>query len=123
MSVLLLLEYSLEVASGKGFCKDLDKDYYRIGRSPGCWEAAKVCGVEKKPKVLHWSLFLFRQKRLQTGVESGRAKSSDPDVSLWSPSPRSPSPGCFLQNIGCLEEAARLRHLSDNFHTKLLFAF
>lgn len=32
MSVLLLIEYSLEVASGKGFCKDLDKDYYRIGR-------------------------------------------------------------------------------------------
>ncbi|NXS45489.1 LAPM5 protein, partial [Balaeniceps rex] len=30
MSVLLLIEYSLEVASGKGFCKDLDKDYYRI---------------------------------------------------------------------------------------------
>ncbi|NXP13278.1 LAPM5 protein, partial [Thinocorus orbignyianus] len=29
MSVLLLIEYSLEVASGKGFCKDLDKDYYR----------------------------------------------------------------------------------------------
>ncbi|NXU23584.1 LAPM5 protein, partial [Thalassarche chlororhynchos] len=30
MSVLLLIEYSLEVASGRGFCKDLDKDYYRI---------------------------------------------------------------------------------------------
>ncbi|KFQ05032.1 Lysosomal-associated transmembrane protein 5, partial [Leptosomus discolor] len=30
MSVLLLIEYSLEVAGGKGFCKDLDKDYYRI---------------------------------------------------------------------------------------------
>ncbi|XP_062450128.1 lysosomal-associated transmembrane protein 5 isoform X1 [Rhea pennata] len=30
MSVLLLIEYSLEVASGKGYCKDLDKDYYRI---------------------------------------------------------------------------------------------
>ncbi|KFQ46897.1 Lysosomal-associated transmembrane protein 5, partial [Nestor notabilis] len=30
MSILLLIEYSLEVASGKGFCKDLDKDYYRI---------------------------------------------------------------------------------------------
>uniref|UniRef100_A0A8C5UD87 Uncharacterized protein n=1 Tax=Malurus cyaneus samueli TaxID=2593467 RepID=A0A8C5UD87_9PASS len=30
MSVLLLIEYSLEVANGKGFCKDLDKDYYRI---------------------------------------------------------------------------------------------
>ncbi|KAM6296006.1 lysosomal-associated transmembrane protein 5 [Aegotheles albertisi] len=30
MSVLLLIEYSLEVASGKGFCKALDKDYYRI---------------------------------------------------------------------------------------------
>ncbi|NXC14273.1 LAPM5 protein, partial [Corythaeola cristata] len=30
MSVLLLIEYSLEVARGKGFCKDLDKDYYRI---------------------------------------------------------------------------------------------
>ncbi|NXC40701.1 LAPM5 protein, partial [Penelope pileata] len=30
MSVLLLIEYSLEVASGKGFCKDLGKDYYRI---------------------------------------------------------------------------------------------
>ncbi|NXK99506.1 LAPM5 protein, partial [Mesembrinibis cayennensis] len=30
MSVLLLIEYSLEVASGKGFCKDLDKDYYKI---------------------------------------------------------------------------------------------
>ncbi|NWU65444.1 LAPM5 protein, partial [Pterocles burchelli] len=30
MSVLLLIEYSLEVSSGKGFCKDLDKDYYRI---------------------------------------------------------------------------------------------
>ncbi|NWJ07507.1 LAPM5 protein, partial [Crypturellus undulatus] len=29
MSVLLLIEYSLEVASGKGYCKDLDKDYYR----------------------------------------------------------------------------------------------
>ncbi|XP_063275019.1 lysosomal-associated transmembrane protein 5 isoform X1 [Prinia subflava] len=30
MSVLLLIEYSLEVANGKGFCRDLDKDYYRI---------------------------------------------------------------------------------------------
>jgi len=39
MSVLLLIEYSLEVASGKGFCKDLDKDYYRTGRSRGCWKA------------------------------------------------------------------------------------
>ncbi|KAM8795975.1 lysosomal-associated transmembrane protein 5 [Eudromia elegans] len=29
ISVLLLIEYSLEVASGKGHCKDLDKDYYR----------------------------------------------------------------------------------------------
>ncbi|KGL73721.1 Lysosomal-associated transmembrane protein 5, partial [Tinamus guttatus] len=29
VSVLLLIEYSLEVASGKGYCKDLDKDYYR----------------------------------------------------------------------------------------------
>ncbi|NXE24797.1 LAPM5 protein, partial [Ardeotis kori] len=31
MSVLLLIEYSLEVASEKGFCKDLGKDYYRVG--------------------------------------------------------------------------------------------
>ncbi|NXX83128.1 LAPM5 protein, partial [Urocolius indicus] len=30
MSVLLLIEYSLEVTSRKGFCKDLDKDYYRL---------------------------------------------------------------------------------------------
>ncbi|XP_027549808.1 lysosomal-associated transmembrane protein 5 [Neopelma chrysocephalum] len=30
MSVLLLIEYSLEVSNGKGFCKDLPKDYYRI---------------------------------------------------------------------------------------------
>ncbi|NWH45026.1 LAPM5 protein, partial [Fregata magnificens] len=30
MSVLLLIEYSLEVAGGRGFCKDLDKDYYKI---------------------------------------------------------------------------------------------
>nr|XP_014127609.1 lysosomal-associated transmembrane protein 5 isoform X1 [Zonotrichia albicollis] len=30
MSILLLIEYSLEVANGKGFCKDLEKDYYRI---------------------------------------------------------------------------------------------
>ncbi|NWV31888.1 LAPM5 protein, partial [Grantiella picta] len=30
MSVLLMIEYSLEVSNGKGFCKDLDKDYYRI---------------------------------------------------------------------------------------------
>ncbi|NWR40016.1 LAPM5 protein, partial [Tachuris rubrigastra] len=30
MSVLLLIEYSLEVSNGKGFCKDLTKDYYRI---------------------------------------------------------------------------------------------
>ncbi|KAF1666926.1 Lysosomal-associated transmembrane protein 5, partial [Aptenodytes patagonicus] len=30
MSVLLMIEYSLEVASRKGFCRDLDKDYYRI---------------------------------------------------------------------------------------------
>ncbi|NWI96498.1 LAPM5 protein, partial [Pitta sordida] len=30
MSVLLLIEYSLEVSNRKGFCKDLDKDYYRI---------------------------------------------------------------------------------------------
>ncbi|NXR34761.1 LAPM5 protein, partial [Zosterops hypoxanthus] len=30
MSILLLIEYSLEVANGKGFCKDLDKDYFRI---------------------------------------------------------------------------------------------
>ncbi|KAF2988224.1 hypothetical protein EK904_003862 [Melospiza melodia maxima] len=33
MSILLLIEYSLEVANGKGFCKDLEKDYYRIGGS------------------------------------------------------------------------------------------
>ncbi|KFP92051.1 Lysosomal-associated transmembrane protein 5, partial [Apaloderma vittatum] len=30
MSILLLIEYSLEVAGGKGFCKSLDKEYYRI---------------------------------------------------------------------------------------------
>ncbi|NWT05442.1 LAPM5 protein, partial [Mionectes macconnelli] len=30
MSVLLLIEYSLEVSNGKGFCKDVAKDYYRI---------------------------------------------------------------------------------------------
>ncbi|OXB74778.1 UNVERIFIED_CONTAM: hypothetical protein H355_003665 [Colinus virginianus] len=30
MSILLMIEYSLEVASGKGYCKDLSKDYYRI---------------------------------------------------------------------------------------------
>ncbi|XP_021384066.1 lysosomal-associated transmembrane protein 5 isoform X1 [Lonchura striata] len=30
MSILLLIEYSLEVANGKGFCKDLDNNYYRI---------------------------------------------------------------------------------------------
>ncbi|NXJ84411.1 LAPM5 protein, partial [Trogon melanurus] len=30
MSILLLIEYSLEVAGGKGFCKNLDKDYHRI---------------------------------------------------------------------------------------------
>ncbi|NXF98954.1 LAPM5 protein, partial [Sakesphorus luctuosus] len=30
MSVLLLIEYSLEVSNGKGFCKDLAKDSYRI---------------------------------------------------------------------------------------------
>ncbi|NWV73477.1 LAPM5 protein, partial [Dasyornis broadbenti] len=30
MSILLLIEYSLEVANGKGFCKDLGTDYYRI---------------------------------------------------------------------------------------------
>ncbi|NWX33372.1 LAPM5 protein, partial [Notiomystis cincta] len=30
MSILLLIEYSLEVANGKGFCKDLGKDYYKI---------------------------------------------------------------------------------------------
>ncbi|XP_050182193.1 lysosomal-associated transmembrane protein 5 isoform X2 [Myiozetetes cayanensis] len=30
MSVLLLIEYSLEVSNGKGFCRDLAKDYYRI---------------------------------------------------------------------------------------------
>ena len=61
MSVLLLIEYSLEVASGKGFCKDLDKDYYRIGRSLGCWKAARVCGVEREPNVLHWSLFFVKE--------------------------------------------------------------
>ncbi|NXL66794.1 LAPM5 protein, partial [Chordeiles acutipennis] len=37
MSVLLLIEYSLEVASGKGFCKDLDKDYYRIADVVTCF--------------------------------------------------------------------------------------
>ncbi|KAM9369790.1 lysosomal-associated transmembrane protein 5 [Phaethornis superciliosus] len=30
MSILLLIEYSLEVASGKGFCQALEKDFYRI---------------------------------------------------------------------------------------------
>ncbi|XP_067386842.1 lysosomal-associated transmembrane protein 5 [Emydura macquarii macquarii] len=30
MSVLLLIEYSMEVATGKGYCKALDKDYYVI---------------------------------------------------------------------------------------------
>ncbi|KAM7029317.1 lysosomal-associated transmembrane protein 5 isoform 1-T1 [Acridotheres tristis] len=31
MSILLLIEYSLEVANGKGFCKDLNtSDYFRI---------------------------------------------------------------------------------------------
>lgn len=30
MSVLLLIEYSMEVATGKGYCKVLDKDYYVI---------------------------------------------------------------------------------------------
>lgn len=40
MSILLLIEYSLEVANGKGFCKDLDNNYYRIGGSWECWEAA-----------------------------------------------------------------------------------
>ncbi|NXU76218.1 LAPM5 protein, partial [Oreotrochilus melanogaster] len=30
MSILLLVEYSLEVASGKGFCQALEKDFYRI---------------------------------------------------------------------------------------------
>ncbi|XP_015739212.1 lysosomal-associated transmembrane protein 5 isoform X1 [Coturnix japonica] len=29
MSLLLLIEYSLEVASRKGYCKDLGKDYYK----------------------------------------------------------------------------------------------
>lgn len=80
MSVLLLIEYSLEVASGKGFCKDLDKDYYRIGRSPRCWKAAMVCGVEKEPKVLRWSLFLFHQRKLESGIQSRWAKSSDPET-------------------------------------------
>lgn len=40
MSILLLIEYSLEVANGKGFCKDLDKDYYRIGGSWECREGS-----------------------------------------------------------------------------------
>ncbi|XP_037737534.1 lysosomal-associated transmembrane protein 5 [Chelonia mydas] len=30
MSILLLIEYSMEVATGKGYCKVLDKDYYII---------------------------------------------------------------------------------------------
>uniref|UniRef100_A0A8C8RAZ4 Lysosomal protein transmembrane 5 n=1 Tax=Pelusios castaneus TaxID=367368 RepID=A0A8C8RAZ4_9SAUR len=30
MSVLILIEYSLNVATGKGYCKALDKDYYII---------------------------------------------------------------------------------------------
>ncbi|XP_069731512.1 lysosomal-associated transmembrane protein 5 [Phaenicophaeus curvirostris] len=37
MSILLLIEYSLEVASGKGFCKDLGKDYYRIADVVTCF--------------------------------------------------------------------------------------
>lgn len=77
MSVLLLIEYSLEVARGKGFCKDLDKDYYRIGRSLGCWKAAEICGVERELKVLHWSL--FHQRKLENGIQSRWAKSSDTD--------------------------------------------
>jgi len=53
MSILLLIEYSLEVASGKGYCKDLSKDYYRIGRWSGCWKGAGDTGV------LNWFLFLL----------------------------------------------------------------
>ncbi|KYO48114.1 lysosomal-associated transmembrane protein 5 [Alligator mississippiensis] len=30
MSLLLLIEYSMEVAIGRGFCKDLTKDYYKV---------------------------------------------------------------------------------------------
>lgn len=70
MSVLLLIEYSLEVANGKGFCKDLDKDYYRIGGSWQGWEAGR------DPSVLHCSLCLFHQRiwnfgsKAQEGIQA-----------------------------------------------------
>ncbi|XP_023796689.1 lysosomal-associated transmembrane protein 5 [Cyanistes caeruleus] len=55
MSVLLLIEYSLEVANGKGFCKDLDKDSYRIGGSWECWQgspSAALLPLPSPPKNL-----------------------------------------------------------------------
>lgn len=108
MSVLLLIEYSLEVASGKGFCKDLDKDYYRIGRLPGCWKAARVHGVEREPKVLHWSLFLFHQRKLETGIHNRWAKAQTQRQNLGSKDLD------FVLGFGCvgfLETSKELREV------------
>lgn len=77
MSILLLIEYSLEVASGKGFCKDLDKDYYRVGRLQGCWKAARDRGVEREPKIQHWVHFLFHQREMEIDIQNRWTKSSD----------------------------------------------
>ncbi|KAL2295931.1 hypothetical protein Nmel_017461 [Mimus melanotis] len=57
MSILLLIEYSLEVANGKGFCKDLDKDYFRIG---GSGNTGKQLWAGRDSSVLHCSLCLFQ---------------------------------------------------------------
>lgn len=72
MSVLLLIEYSLEVANGKGFCKDLDKDYYRIGGSWECWEAA--VGLGGIPQSCLYSLPCpSKNLGFWVGTESGRS--------------------------------------------------
>lgn len=122
MSVLLLIEYSLEVASGKGFCKDLDKDYYRIGRSAGCWEAAKVCGVEKKPKVLQWFLcFSSKKTGNQHSAQMGQKLRARPVP--WSPSADLPSPECFCRTLLSGSSSQAKTDFSDRSHTKPFYAF
>lgn len=134
MSILLLIEYSLEVANGKGFCKDLDKDYFRIG---GSWECS--CGAGRDPSVLHCSLCLFHRRiwdsgsKAQGGVQAVFGFCFRPRLcwrSMWSPGrflfqmqhPQSPSApsgiACgFPGNPGCPSSPFSVDHSSLIIHT------
>lgn len=43
-------------------------------------KSSKGLGVEREARVLHWSLFLSHHGKLETGIESKWAKSSDPET-------------------------------------------